>query len=170
LGLSFGCGKRLLWHWLCIGDFNMILSQSDKYGGRPYACSSTDAFHGFLDLFGMIDLGFSGNPYTWTNKRWDHHLIKERLDKGIANSLRVHLFSHYSVQHLLAHSFDHNPIILDTAPTNLTLPHPFRFEEFWMFDPSCGSTISYAWTNHFIGSPPFILSKKLKSTKSALKS
>ena len=66
--------------WLCIKDFNMILSQSEKYGGRPYACSSNDAFHGFLDSFGMIDLGFTRNPFTWSNKRWDHLLIKERLD------------------------------------------------------------------------------------------
>jgi hypothetical protein len=43
--------------WLCIGDFNMILSQSKKYGGRPYACSSNDVFHSFLDSFSMIDLG-----------------------------------------------------------------------------------------------------------------
>ena len=54
--------------WLCIGDFNMILSQSDKYGGRPFACSSNDPFRSFLDSFGMIDLGFSGNPFTWSNK------------------------------------------------------------------------------------------------------
>ena len=63
--------------WLCIGDFNMILSQSNKFDGCPYACSSNDAFHGFLDTYGMIDLGFSGNPFTWSNKRRDHHLIKE---------------------------------------------------------------------------------------------
>jgi ribonuclease HI len=155
--------------WMCIGDFNMIISQSEKYGGRPFACSSNDAFHSFLDSFGMIDLGFSGNPYTWSNKRRDHHLIKERLDRGVANSLWVHLFPHFSVQHLPAQSSDHNPILLDTAPTDLTLPRPFRFEEFWTFDPSCGSTILSAWNNCFRGSPPFILSKKLKSTKSALK-
>jgi hypothetical protein len=80
-------GKDYYGPWLCISDFNMILSQSDKYDGRPYACSSNDDFHSFLDLFGMIDLGFSGNPYTWTNKRRDHHLIKEHLDRGIANFL-----------------------------------------------------------------------------------
>jgi hypothetical protein len=36
----------------------MILSQSKKYGGRPFACSSNDPFHSFLDSFGMVDLGF----------------------------------------------------------------------------------------------------------------
>ena len=56
--------------------------------------------------------------------------IKERLDRGIANPLWVHLFSHFSVRHLPAHSSDHNPIILDTASSDLSLPHPFRFEEF----------------------------------------
>jgi hypothetical protein len=23
----------------------------------------------FIDTFGMVDLGFSGNPYTWSNHR-----------------------------------------------------------------------------------------------------
>jgi hypothetical protein len=117
----------------------------------------------------MIYLGFSGNPYTWSNKRQGHHLIKEHLNRGIANSLWVQLFPHYSVQHLPAYSSDHNPIILNTVPTDLTLPRPFRFEEFWMYDPSCGSTISSAWSSTLLGSPLFILSKKLKSTKLALK-
>jgi hypothetical protein len=68
-------GRDYYGPWLCISDFNMILSQSEKYGGRPYACSSNDAFHCFLDSFGMIDLRFSGNPFTYSNKCWDHHLI-----------------------------------------------------------------------------------------------
>ena len=71
---------------LCIGNFNMILSQSKKYGGRFYSCSSNDLFHSFLDSFGMVDLGFFGNLFTWSNKRQDHHIIKEHLDCGIANS------------------------------------------------------------------------------------
>ena len=50
-------GKDYIEPWLCIGDFNMILLQSEKYGGRPYACSSNDPFHSFLDSFGMVDLG-----------------------------------------------------------------------------------------------------------------
>jgi hypothetical protein len=88
-------GKEYYGPWLCIGDFNMILFQSDKYGGRPYASSSSDAFHSFLNSFGMIDLGFFGNLFTWSNKRRDHHLIKERLDRGITNSQWVHLFPYF---------------------------------------------------------------------------
>ena len=156
--------------WLCIGDFNKICSQSDKFGGRPYACSSNDAFHGFLDTYGMIDLGFFGNPYTWSNKRRDHHLIKEHLDRGIVNPHWVHLFPHFSVRHLPAQSSDHSPIILDTAPYDLSLPRPFRFEEFWTYDVTCGSVISFAWNPCFTGSLYVVLSKNLKAIKSALRS
>ena len=147
----------------------MILSQSEKYGGRPFACSSNDAFRSFLDAFGTIDLGFSGNPFTWSNKRQDHHLIKERLDRGFTNPQWVHLLPHYVVQHLPAHISDHNPILLDTSPSYLIPPHPFRFEEFWTFDSSCKSLISRAWEKTFQGSFAFILLKTLKTTKSALK-
>jgi hypothetical protein len=58
---------------------------------------------------------------------------------------------------------------LDSSPSDLTLPRPFRFEEFWTFDASCNSVISRAWVKNFQGSYAFILLKKLKATKSALK-
>jgi hypothetical protein len=34
----------------------------------------------------MIDLGFGGNPFTWSNHKQGYSLIKERLDRSIANS------------------------------------------------------------------------------------
>ncbi|GLT45839.1 hypothetical protein SLA2020_196420 [Shorea laevis] len=72
--------------WLCIGDFNHILDQSEKIGGRPYASSSTCPFRSFINHFGMVDLGFTGNPFTWANNRQGHGSIKERLDRGMATS------------------------------------------------------------------------------------
>jgi hypothetical protein len=59
--------------------------------------------------------------------------------------------------------------ILDTAPSDLSLPRPFRFEEFWTYDASCDFVISNAWIKNFNGSLAFILSKKLKATKSTMK-
>ena len=59
--------------------------------------------------------------------------------------------------------------MLDTTPSNLYLPRPFRFKEFWTYDSSCGSIISNARSSCFNGSPHFILAKKLKATKAILK-
>jgi hypothetical protein len=55
--------------WLSIGDFNAITSSDDKLGGKPFNNSSANLFSDFVNAFGMVDLGFSSNPYTWSNHR-----------------------------------------------------------------------------------------------------
>lgn len=70
----------------------MIIDQSEKSGGRPFAFSSFDSFRLFINNNGMVDLGFSDNPFTWSNNIDGVHLIKKRLDKGLATTQWIHLF------------------------------------------------------------------------------
>jgi hypothetical protein len=116
--------------WLCIGDFNSVLVQSEKLGGKPVSSSSNCPFRKFINLFGMIDLGFDGNPYTWSNNRKGLLMIKERLDRGLASPNWTHLHLEYSLLHLPAFASNHNPISLTTNNSFCFLPRPFRFEEF----------------------------------------
>lgn len=153
---------------MCIGDFNRILDQSEKYGGRPYASSLNDAFCSFLNTHGLVDLGFSGSPFTWSNHIYGRHLIRERLDRGVASTQWIRLFPTFSIQHLPAHASDHNALLLNTATPNSNLPKPFRFEEFWTKDPSCADVISSAWSSTLLGRSSYILAQKLKTTKAAL--
>lgn len=162
-------GESFVNPWLCIGDLNHVLDQSEKYGGRPVASSSNCPFRQFIDHFGFIDLGFSGNPFTWSNNRQDLGTIKERLDRGLATHSWVHLFPEFSLLHIPATSSDHNPIFLDTSGSSLSSPRPFKFEEFWTKDPSCQEVIDAAWQIVVSGNPAFCLIKKLKHTKLALK-
>jgi hypothetical protein len=90
-------GKNFDVPWLCLGDFNVILDQSEKLGGRPFSNSSNDVFRSFMDQLGMIDLGFTGNPFTWSDNRQGKHLIKERLDRGLSSSQWIHLFPTFSL-------------------------------------------------------------------------
>lgn len=50
--------------WLMVGDFNSIVSMSEcsRGGGKQ---SARVKFSNWLKLLGMIDMGFSGTPYTW---------------------------------------------------------------------------------------------------------
>jgi hypothetical protein len=146
--------------WLCIGDFNAITTQSNKLGGRPFNCSYSNIFSSFLNKFGMIDLGFSDNPYTWFNNLQGHSLIKERLDRGFASNQWIHFFPSFSITLLPAHNSDHNPLLLDIAIITPFLPRPFRFEEFWSRDPTCGIVINEAWSIDVTGSPTYYLSVK----------
>lgn len=55
--------------WCVAGDFNAILEQKDKIGGRPFASGSVCRFKRFIDDRELIDLSFTGNPFTWNNRR-----------------------------------------------------------------------------------------------------
>jgi hypothetical protein len=73
--------------WLCLGDFNEILSNSEKEGGlpRPHACM--DSFRDALQVCELVDLGFEGDPFTWRNQsRNADTYVCERLDRATANS------------------------------------------------------------------------------------
>jgi hypothetical protein len=116
--------------WLCIGDFNSVVDQTEKLGGRPIDSSSHCPFRSFIDHFGMIDVRFVRNPFTWSNNRHGLENIKERLDRGLASPAWVHLHPEFFLTHLLAHNSDHNPISLTTYTISYFLPRPLKFEEF----------------------------------------
>jgi hypothetical protein len=115
----------------------------------------------------MIDVGFAGNPFTWSNNKIGLENIKERLDKGLASPSWVHLHPDFSLIHLSALNSNHNPISLNTNTTSCFLPRPFRFEEFWSKDPSCGQVIETAWQKFIPNYPAVCLPIKLKNTKLA---
>lgn len=53
--------------WLCIGDFNAILQNTEKQSARP-PLYQMDKFRTTLDRCNLADLGFLGYPFTWNNK------------------------------------------------------------------------------------------------------
>jgi hypothetical protein len=121
-----------------------VIDQFEKLVDKPVASSSNCRPRQFIDQFGLIDLGFSGNPFSWSNNIQGSAIIKERLDRGLASPNWVHLHHEFSITHIPACDSDHNPITLNTANPSTYLPRPFIFEEFWTKDPSCGLVIKEA--------------------------
>jgi exonuclease III len=156
--------------WLLLGDFNAILSAADKCGGRSFGSSSHLDFVNFVQTNALVDLGFVGNNFTWSNHRHGRANIRERLDRGLANQGWVSLFPNSLINHFLAVNSDHCPILLSTTGTYQNLPKPFRFEAFWTCDQTSHSVVAESWLVEVEGSPAFSLSRKWKKTKTALKS
>jgi hypothetical protein len=153
--------------WLAFGDFNAVLYAREKSGGRGLGSSSSNVFADFVNINGLVDLGFNGNPFTWSNHRQGMHNIRERLDRGLANQNWLHLFPNALVYHLPAVESDHTPMILSTSGTYNHLPKPFRFEAFWIRDPSCIDVVVNAWDTSWAGTPAFVLCSKWRNTKKA---
>ena len=162
-------GNRFGGSWFLIGDFNAILSSAEKKGGSSFGSSSHSLFGNFVQANGLVDLGYSGNPFTWSNKRKGHFNIKEHLDRGLSNHCWIHLFPNANISHLPALDSNHNPLLLSTSGDFSNLPKPFKFEAFWVRDISSHSVIAKAWNSPFNGSAAFALSKKIKASKVALK-
>ena len=156
--------------WLCFGDFNSILDDNEKEGGRSGSSSSaTNFLRNLMFDLGAVDLGFSGAKFTWCNKRWGSGCIKERLDRGITNSLWRLAFPRAGVFHLGAVNSDHCPILIDTNPSDFQAPRPFRFEAMWTKDRRCLEVIKGGWKLEVPGNPSFKLCRKQSNTSAALR-
>lgn len=55
--------------WLCIGDFNEVLSQDEHFSANKREHCQIAAFQEVVQECRFVDLGFSGLPYTWDNRQ-----------------------------------------------------------------------------------------------------
>lgn len=102
-----------------------------------------------LDKCSMVDLGFSGPRYTWTNKRDINNRILERIDRFFMNPEWCVLYPKAKIMHLPRCHSDHYPVLLETSPSRvIPLTRPFRFQEFWLSNTSFPNIVSKAWHNH----------------------
>ena len=116
---------------MIVGDFNEPLLGENKFGGRPVNISRSLLFKDCLDKCNMVDLGFLGPRYTWTNRREINNLIQERIDRYFMNPSLCLLYPDARVSHLTQCHSDHCPILLEIVPRQTTfLKMPFRFQSF----------------------------------------
>lgn len=71
--------------WLCIWDFNEILTNDEKFGDANRPFSQMERFKEALYDCELTDLGYKGSKYTWSNKREGGEFTKERLDRVLGN-------------------------------------------------------------------------------------
>jgi hypothetical protein len=154
---------------MCFGDFNVAVEESEKEGGHSGSSSAPNFLKELLFDLGVVNLGYSGTQFTWWNKRWGKGAIRERLDRAISNIDWRMTFPKAAVIHLGAINSDHNPLLVDTNPTEEFVPRPFRFEAMWTRDPRCGGVIKKAWEAECRGNHSFILCHKQRKTTIALK-
>ena len=68
--------------WFALGDFNDVLSEDEKFSSNGISGKRVRAYQECMNECNLLDLGFSGPKYTWTNKRDMANLIHKILDRG----------------------------------------------------------------------------------------
>ena len=132
--------------WVIAGDFNEPLVDGDKFGGRAVSVNRSLLFKECLDKCSMIDIGFAGPHFTWTNRREVQALIQERIDRYFVNPSWCLLYPEARVTHLTRCHSDHCPVLLEMQPgIRGEKKRPFRFQSYWLLDATFPEIVSQAW-------------------------
>ncbi|CAB4316762.1 unnamed protein product [Prunus armeniaca] len=136
---------------LCLGDFNDILEATEKKGGNPRSERSLADFQAFVIDVGFLDLGFTGYPYTWRNRR-ENGLIQERLDRGLASEPWLRNYPEARVMHVALAGSDHAALLLSTKPSTTRWHRRFVYDSRWGRHTRCKDVVSERWQKYFPGS------------------
>ncbi|KAI3840817.1 hypothetical protein MKW92_034803, partial [Papaver armeniacum] len=113
--------------WMIIGDLNITINPQEKISSAKSAQSSINKrIQEWLLQTDLLDVTFSGYPYTWSNHRQATQQVQAKLDKAMANSKWHDIFQSAKVYSLTAFGSDHSPIILHTNPADRELKKPSR--------------------------------------------
>ena len=130
-----------------MGDFNEPLIGEDKFWGRAVSVNRSPLFKECLDKCSMIDIGFFGPQFTWTNKRDLHGPIQERIDGFFVNPSWCLLYLEAKVVYLTRCHSDHCPVLLEMQLGGGGVRNRlFKFQTCWLSDPSFPTIVSRAWS------------------------
>ncbi|XLR24789.1 hypothetical protein S83_052689 [Arachis hypogaea] len=148
LNLLNTLGKESDMAWMIFGDFNQIMGQHEKQGGNPVTFSQVEGFREAIQTNDLLDLGFVGHSFTWTNGKGGESNIQERLDRAMATMTWKESYPKTVVQHLNRYKSDHSPILVDMEGDQgrrRKISHRYRFEECWLRDENCEKIVKKAW-------------------------
>lgn len=119
--------------WCIIGDFNDIMVASEKKGGGVHPRRLLDGFTDAINDCQLIDIGYTGNMFTWEHSRGSSGWIQERLDRGLATKQWREMFPQAEITVPDVSSSDHLPLSLQLNRT-MYVPktHRFIFEHMWL--------------------------------------
>lgn len=133
--------------WLCLGDFNEIVSFSEQRGAVSKTRRQMEDFQIVLEECSLSDLGFKGRKFTWSNGQTVGYSTQERLDRAVVNFEWCLTFGGSEVQVLAKHNSDHNPLLLCIPPTGpmRRRGRPFRVEASWELHPDFKGEVRKIW-------------------------
>ncbi|KAH7843713.1 hypothetical protein Vadar_019899 [Vaccinium darrowii] len=154
--------------WVLWGDMNDITCAEEKNGGAARSAWSFRGFRNFIDNCGLVDLGFSGYPFTWRNNRSGVEYVQERLDRVLVSPSWHRLYSQASVTHIESVGSDHNAIWLNLQTTPAHSRVPFRFDAHWVDDDEAEQVIRQAWSTLVQGSRSYSVYRKIQACRLSL--
>ncbi|XP_028554743.1 uncharacterized protein LOC114580663 [Dendrobium catenatum] len=151
------------------GDFNCVLSQEDKRGGKKFILSQGAIdMKNFLINNDLHEVEAYGPKFTWCNNKMGGARILEKLDRCFINSIALNCIHIARVKHLARIASDHCPILLEIIKPAEVFDRILRFEYVWTSYYGAKSVVSKYWKIGKCEDPTISLNLKFKRTLKAL--
>ncbi|CAN1242524.1 hypothetical protein LINPERPRIM_LOCUS5369 [Linum perenne] len=124
-----------------------MLSTTEKRGGIPLDRRKISPLLDFSKELHLLDIGFRGPEFTWSNRQCPSSLIDERLDRFFINDAWLDTFPETSIEHLPPLCSDHCQIVMRTMPPSPISKKLYRFDCRWVDDPEVLNLITYSWAS-----------------------
>lgn len=112
-----------------------MITQAEQRGGNPKSFKQMELFSDCLANCGLADLGFSGYPFTWDNKRDGTENIQSRMDRATCDDGFTQTFPETRVEHVLVEDSDYAALVVYVQQTQSRHrgrdSWPFRYKEMW---------------------------------------
>ncbi|KAI0524767.1 hypothetical protein KFK09_004152 [Dendrobium nobile] len=127
--------------WLVGGDFNTIVNPSERVGGLHPNFRSMEDFNDMIMNCNLIDIGFSGNNFTWNRGN-----LWQWLDRVLFNNDWVNVFNATKVVHLSRTLSDHSPLLINVNLNSASSTSRFRFQNMWLAHNSFINVVHNNWS------------------------
>lgn len=116
------------------GDFNTIVRLDERSGGNGRLSEDSLTFGDWINNMSLIDMGFSGNQFTWKRGKTERTFVAKRLDRVLCCSQARLKWQEVRVSHLPFLASDHAPLYLQLTSEvkGNACRRPFRFEAAWL--------------------------------------
>ncbi|KAL0295432.1 UNVERIFIED_CONTAM: putative mitochondrial protein [Sesamum calycinum] len=136
--------------WLVLGDFNAVIDDSEVCGRAADTSASMTDFCNCIRDTGLMQLPFTGCPYTWHNCSEGTRSLWKRLDRMLVNLAWLDVWPSSSYISALPSTSDHSPLIL-TGMDRMAERAIFRFDNYLVQLPGFLESVESIWKHRIIG-------------------
>lgn len=140
--------------WLCFGDFNEILVPFENLGGNDRDVRMMFDFRDTIRECELMDLGWKGQAFTWSNRRYGPHFIEERLDQFLYNRIWSNMFHETAAETLALLTSYHNSIIMNIKEKGRGIrfykktSSQIHYKDMWSLYEKSKEIVKREWPDH----------------------
>ena len=113
--------------WIMMGDFNELLGNNEKRGGRIRPEASFQDFRRMVRTCDFTDLKIIGDRFSWAGRRGDH-FVTCCLDRTMANTEWHNIYPSSETEFLELGESDHRPLVTYVSDSVEDRRGSFRYD------------------------------------------